>query len=156
MRYEAATPDEYAAQLTEDRRRAVDKLRETLKSSLPKGIEEAMYAGMIGYVIPLSLYPSGYHAAPGEPLPFMSIASQKNHIALYHMGIYVFPEVLEWFRDEYSKRVKTKLDMAKSCIRFKNPDRIPYELIAELCGKISIEEYISKYEENIHKSKAGR
>ena len=153
MKYQANTPEEYAAQLTEDRRRAVDKLRETLKSSLPQGIEETMYAGMISYVIPLSLYPRGYHAKPGEPLPFMSIASQKNHIALYHMGIYVFPEVLEWFKAEYSKRVKTKLDMAKSCIRFKNPEQIPFELIAELCGKISIEEYIINYEKNLKTNK---
>jgi len=104
---------------------------------------------MIGYVVPHKIYPKGYHVSPEKPLPFMNIASQKNHIALYHMAIYMFPEVLEWFKDEYSKRVDTKLDMGKSCIRFKNPDKIPYELLEELFKKIRVEEYIKKYEEII-------
>jgi hypothetical protein len=101
---------------------------------------------MIGYVVPLSLYPNGYHAQKGEPLPFLSLAAQKNYIALYHMGLYGSHEIEDWFRKEYAKRVTGKLDMGKSCIRFKHPKDIPFDLIAELCSKISVEEHIKNYE----------
>jgi hypothetical protein len=101
---------------------------------------------MIGYVVPHSLYPDGYHCDPKLPLPFMSIASQKNFIALYHMGIYSDPELLEWFKAEYPKYVKTKLDMGKSCIRFKKPETIPYELIAQLSTKMTPQNWIDRYE----------
>ena len=104
---------------------------------------------MIGYVVPLTRYPQGYHVKKDEPLPFMSLASQKNHIALYHMGLYGNQAVEDWFVDEYAKRVPTKLDMGKSCIRFKNPDHIPYDLIAELVQKISVDEFISNYEKSM-------
>lgn len=146
MRYEANSVENYLSQLPDDRREAIEKLRKTIIENLPNGFEEIIAYGMIGYVVPHSIYPSGYHVNPNEPLHFISIASQKNNISLYHMGIYVFPDVLAWFQEEYPKHVKTKLDMGKSCIRFKNVNNIPYELIGELCRKISLEDYIDKYE----------
>ncbi len=146
MQYEANSPEEYIAALPEDRQPVIKKLRETLLANLPDGFEEQIAYGMISYVVPLSRYPQGYHVKKGEPLPFISLASQKNHIALYHMGIYGDPNLLEWFTAEYAQRVPTKLDMGKSCIRFKNPDHIPYELIAALCRKITVDEHISHYE----------
>jgi uncharacterized protein YdhG (YjbR/CyaY superfamily) len=145
MRYEALNADEYISKLPEGRREAVVKLRETVKDNLPEGFEEVFSYGMIGYAVPLSLYPPGYHAKPGEPLPFMNIASQKNHIALYHMGIYLFDGLLSWFEGEYAAYMHAKPDMGKSCIRFKNEKNIPYPLIAELCAKITPEAYIEKY-----------
>lgn len=151
MKYIANSPEEYISQLSDDRKSAVERLRTTIKSNLPKGFEETMSFGMIGYVIPLSIYPSGYHVNPTEPIPFISIASQKNYVAFYHMGIYTFPNVLAWFQEEYPKHVKTKLDMGKSCIRFKKMENIPYNLIAELCRKITVEDYLIKYEIEIQK-----
>jgi uncharacterized protein YdhG (YjbR/CyaY superfamily) len=147
------TPEEYISNLPEDRKGSMERLRGTIKENLPEGYEEITSYEMIGYVVPHRLYPPGYHVSPSQPLPFISLASQKNYIALYHMGIYTFPEVLEWFQEEYPKHVKTKLDMGKSCIRFKKPDSIPYELIAELCRKISVEDYIRKYEHEIQRLK---
>lgn len=149
MKYKADSPEEYISQLSDERKNAIESLRTTIKSNLPKGFEETMSYGMIGYVVPHSIYPSGYHAKPIEPLPFISIASQKNYIALYHMGIYVFPDVLAWFQEAYPKHVKSKLDMGKGCIRFKKTENIPYDLIAELCRKITLEDYLIKYENEI-------
>ncbi|MFT4106891.1 MAG: DUF1801 domain-containing protein [Lacrimispora sp.] len=146
MNHAADTPETYIENLPEEKRQAIELLRKTIKKSLPTGFEETMQYGMIGYVIPHSLYPAGYHVNPQEPLPFISLGAQKNHIALYHMGLYAFPDTLEWFTTEYSKHVKTKLDMGKSCLRFKKPDTIPYELIGELCQKITPQDYIEKYE----------
>ena len=103
---------------------------------------------MPGYVVPHSLYPAGYHCNPSDPLPFMSIASQKNFVALYHMGIYADPELLAWFEAEYPKHSKTKLKMGKSCIRFKNLKNIPYDLIAELVTKMPPEKWIGVYDAN--------
>jgi hypothetical protein len=111
-----------------------------------------MGSGMITYVVPHNIYPQGYHVNPAEPLPFIGIASQKNYIAFYHMGIYIYPHILSWFQDEYPKYVKTKLDMGKSCIRFKKVENIPYELIAELCRKITVEDYCKIYELELKKS----
>jgi len=145
MKYDANSPEEYIGQLPEDRKKAIERLRTTIKANLPNGFEETMSYGMIGYVVPHSIYPSGYHVNPKEPLPFISIASQKNYIALYHMGMYSFPDILEWFQEEYPKYVKTKLDMGKGCIRFKKIEKIPYDLIAVLCRKITMEDYLMKY-----------
>jgi hypothetical protein len=110
------------------------------------GFEERMSYGMIGYVVPKSLYPAGYHCDPKLPLPFVNIASQKNFIALYHMGIYTNPELLQWFQSEYAQQCKYKLDMGKSCVRFKRMDDIPFDLIAELMGKMTPEDWINRYE----------
>ncbi len=138
--------DNYIEVLPPDRKEVITKLRKIIQENLPEGFEENFSYGMIGYVIPLSLYPLGYHAKKGEPLPFLSVASQKNYIALYHMGLYANNEIEEWFRTEYAKRVSSKLDMGKSCIRFKSLQHIPYDLIAELCSKITVQEYIAAYE----------
>ena len=146
MRSEATSPEAYLAELPEDRKEVMSRLRETIKTNLPPGFEEVMSYGMIGYVVPHSLYPAGYHTDTSLPLPFINIASQKNYVALYHMGIYADEEILNWFRKEYPKYVATKLDMGKSCIRFKNMETIPYTLIGELCAKITVDDWISKYE----------
>jgi uncharacterized protein YdhG (YjbR/CyaY superfamily) len=151
MNYEAQSPEEYINQLPEDRREAVETLRKTIVDNLPMGFEEIMSYGMISYVVPKTIYPAGYHANPKEPLPYMSIASQKSHIALYHMGVYMYPEILEWFQEEYPKHVNTKLDMGKSCIRFKSVENIPFDLIAELCRKITVEDYIEKYKQGLQR-----
>lgn len=146
MKYEAKSPEEYINQLSEDRKEPVEKIRQTIKDNLPAGFQENMAYGMIGYVVPKSIYPSGYHAKPSESLPFISIASQKNYISLYHMAVYLYPNILAWFQEEYIKRVKTKLDMGKGCIRFKRMDSIPYDLIVELSRKITIDDFLVKYE----------
>ncbi len=130
----------------EDKKAAFTKLHQTILDNLPEGFETGLSYGGLGYVVPHSLYPAGYHCKPEEPLPFVGIAIQKHSINLYHMGIYAFPEVREWFVSEYSKYSKKKLDMGKSCIRFKKPEDIPYELIAQLMRKITVDEWIAKYE----------
>lgn len=140
------TPESYIAQVAEDKRDAIAQLRETLIKNLPSGFQETIGYGMIGYVVPKSTYPAGYHCDPKLPLPFISIAAQKNFIALYHMGIYADPELLEWFTTEFPKHSKTKLDMGKSCIRFKKPDSIPFELIAQLAQKVTVDDWIQRYE----------
>jgi uncharacterized protein YdhG (YjbR/CyaY superfamily) len=152
MQYDVDSVEEYIKALPDDRKPVIEKLRSIILSNLPDGFAERLSYGMIGYVVPLSRYPQGYHAKKGEPLPFLALASQKNHIALYHMGLYGEPGLEEWFVREYAERVPTKLDMGKSCIRFKNPDRIPYDLVAELCRKITVDEYISQYEKSINRS----
>lgn len=149
MKIEANSPDEYIEKLPEERREAISKLRKVILGNLPDGFQETMNYGMIGYVVPHSIYPDGYHVTPELPLPFMSIASQKNHIAVYHSGVYADEELMAWFRDEYDSQVKTKLDMGKSCIRFRNPDHIPFELIGELARKMTPKEWIQLYEKNI-------
>jgi uncharacterized protein YdhG (YjbR/CyaY superfamily) len=142
----AVTVDEYINELPEERREAMLKLRQLLKSKLPKGFQEQMAYGMITYVVPHSLYPQGYHAKPAQALPFISLGSQKNYIALHHMGLYANETLLNWFQTEYAKASKFKLDMGKGCVRFKKPEHIPYELIAELAEKVSVKDWISEYE----------
>lgn len=149
MQYNATSPEDYIAQLPEDRKAPMNKLRETILANLPAGFKEGMSYGMIGYVVPHSLYPAGYHCDPKLPLPFLSIASQKNFIAFYHMGIYADPELHDWFVAEYPKHVKTKLDMGKSCIRFKKPEQIPFGLLGELVSRMSAEKWIAIYETNL-------
>ena len=150
MQYDVETVEEYIAALPEERKVIIEKLRNVILANLPEGYEEQLSYGMIGYVVPLSRYPKGYHAKEGEPLPFLSLASQKNYIALYHMGLYRNPILEEWFVEKYADRVPTKLDMGKSCIRFKNPKHIPYDLIGELCQKITVDDFIRKYEESLN------
>jgi len=148
MKIEATSPDNYIDQLPEDRQEPMRKLRAIINDNIPAGFEEAMSYGMIGYVVPHSVYPAGYHCDTKLPLPFMNIASQKNFIALYHMGIYAQPALMEWFVAEYPKHNTRKLDMGKSCIRFKKMEEIPYDLITELVQKMSMEEWIELYEAN--------
>ena len=151
MKYEAKDPEEYIAQLPEDRQEPFKKLRQTVLDNLPNGFEEVMGYGMPAYVVPHSKYPEGYHCDPKLPLPFINIASQKNFIAFYHMGVYSDTNLLKWFTKEYPNYVKTKLDMGKSCIRFKKMDQIPYQLLGELVSKITPEEWIEKYKRVIKK-----
>ena len=146
MQSKAATVEDYIKELPKDRQEAIIELRKVVKKNLPKGFSEGMGYGMIGYCVPHSLYPAGYHCDPKLPLPFMNIASQKNFIALYHMGVYGDPQLLKWFTDEYAKAGVGKLDMGKSCIRFKKPENIPYKLIGELVSKITPQQWIEKYE----------
>jgi len=143
--------NEYYENLPEDRKPAMNQLREILKKNLPKGFEEGFDYGMPSYAVPHSSYPRGYHCDPKIPLPFVSVASQKNFIALYHMGMYANPSLLKWFEDEYPKHSKTKLDMGKSCIRFKKPETIPFDLIAELMTKMTPEDWIPLYEKELKK-----
>ncbi len=151
MKYPAKTADEYIKALPADKREDFLKLRNTVLKSLPKGFEETMNYGMLGYVVPHSLYPPGYHCDPKLPLPFINLALQKNFIGFYHMGIYANPELLNWFQMEYAKQVPQKLDMGKSCIRFKKPENIPHKLIAQLCKKITPKMWIQIYESNVKK-----
>jgi uncharacterized protein YdhG (YjbR/CyaY superfamily) len=146
MQYKAETPEDYISQLPDERKGPMTKLRNTILSNIPKGFEETISYGMIGYVVPHSIYPDGYHCTPKLPLPFLNIASQKNFIAVYNMGIYAKKEVYDWFIAEFPKHCKRKLDMGKSCIRFKYLDDIPYELIGELASKITVEQWINYYE----------
>jgi hypothetical protein len=142
MQIKAGNPEEYISKLPDDRKEAVMKLRKVVLKNLPKGFEECMNYGMIGYVVPHTIYPKGYHCDPKLPLPFANIASQKNFISFYHMGVYANPKLLDWFVKEYPKHSDTKLDMGKACIRFKNPEKIPYKLIGELMGKITVDNWI--------------
>ncbi len=149
MQIKANTPEEYLEKVPVDRKEPMEKLRQVLLENLPEGFEECINYGMIGYVVPQSIYPDGYHCDPKLPLPFINIASQKNYIALYHLGIYANEELLNWFVEDYPNHVKTKLDMGKSCIRFKKPEQIPYDLIAELATKMTVQEWINIYEKAI-------
>lgn len=146
MTSKAATPEQYIKELPAERKEPITMLRNTILKNLPKGFQEVMSYGMVGYVVPHELYPDGYHCNPKLPLPFICIASQKNFIAFYHMGIYAMPQLLEWFINEYPKHSKAKLDMGKGCIRFKKAEYIPYKLMGELVKKISVKEWIKIYE----------
>jgi hypothetical protein len=151
MQATGKTVQEILTSLPEDRAEPFNKLHDVIVKNLPKGFEAGISYGGLGYVIPHSLYPAGYHCKPIEPLPFAGIASQKNFISFYHMGIYSDPKLLDWFVAEYPKHSKQKLDMGKSCIRFKKMDQIPYELIGELMTKMSAQEWISLYESILKK-----
>jgi uncharacterized protein YdhG (YjbR/CyaY superfamily) len=146
MRTAGTTPEELIHNAPEERKEALNKLRETIRENLPAGFHECVNYGMVSYVVPHEIYPSGYHCDPKLPLPFLSFASQKNFIAFYHMGIYADPELLDWFVSEYQQVSKTKLDMGKSCVRFKKPEQIPFELIGKLVSKMSPEDWIARYE----------
>lgn len=146
MKADGNTIKEILNNVPADRFIAFNKLHETIVKSLPKGFEAGISYGGLGYVVPHKLYPAGYHCKPIEPLPFAGLASQKNTINFYHMGIYADPKLLEWFVSEYPKHSKAKLDMGKSCIRFKKFDEIPYKLIAELMKKMSVKDWVNQYE----------
>lgn len=151
MKTPGQTVEEILSNVRPDRAPAFQKLHETIVENLPSGFEAAISYGMLGYVVPHSIYPQGYHCKPAEPLPFASIASQKNSINFYHMGIYADPALLDWFVASYPQHSKQKLDMGKSCIRFKKTDDIPFQLIGELMGKLSVEQWIDLYESRLKK-----
>lgn len=148
MQSKVTSPEDYLNELPEDRKDAINALRKVIKKHLPKGFKEEMSYGMIGYVVPHKLYPNGYHCDPKLPLPFMSIASQKNFIAVYHMGLYADEKLMKWFTDAYAKAVPGKLDMGKSCLRFKKPEQIPFDLIGELAAKMTPQDWITLYEKS--------
>jgi hypothetical protein len=152
MQSKAATVTEYLAELPDDRRAAIKALRKVIKANLPKGVREVMNYGMIGYVVPHSIYPDGYHCDPSKPLPFGGLASQKNHISVYFMHMYGGHE--GWFKREWAKRTDKKLDMGKCCIRFRNLDDVPLDLVGEAAGRLSVDEWISHYESSIKRGTA--
>ncbi|MEO1518684.1 MAG: DUF1801 domain-containing protein [Bacteroidota bacterium] len=145
------TVDNFMASLPAERQEAFNRLRELFQNHLPTGFEERMTGKMLSYVVPFDRYPAGYHCPPKQPLPFISLASQKGGISLYHLGLYAKEELSEWFIAEHPRYVKTKLDMGKSCIRFRKPERIPYLLLEQLAEKMTVDEWISLYEESIKK-----
>ena len=145
------TPDQYVEELPDDRKEVIQRLRTILKENLPVGYEEEISYGMIGYVVPYSIYPAGYAVKPKVPLPLINLASQKNHVALYHMAVYAVPGIAEWFQTEYPKHCKTKLDMGKGCIRLKKIDEIPYDLIGELARKVDVQTWIDTYEKVVRR-----
>lgn len=148
MQSKATSPEDYIAELPEDRKKAIAKIRSQIRKNIPKGFKEGMGYGMIGYSVPHSLYPEGYHCNPAQPLPFIGLASQKNYVSLYHMGLYDSSKLADWFKKEYQKRDIGKLDMGKCCVRFKNVEKIPFELIGELASKITVNEWIAFYEKS--------
>ena len=146
MQSDAKSPDEHFTSLPEDRRDAMTKLRNVIKKNLPKGFEERVgNNGTVNWVVPFKTYPAGYHCDPSTPLGFVSIASQKNFIAMYHMGLYGDKNLLDWFVSQWKRASPRKLDMGKSCVRFKKPDEIPYDLIGELATKVSPQQWIDQY-----------
>ena len=151
MKIKADSISEYLENIPKERKAVMKKLIKTIGVNLPKGFKEQLGYGIPSWVVPHSLYPEGYHCSPELPLPFINIASQKNFIALYHMGIYANPKLLNWFVGEYPKHCKRKLDMGKSCIRFKKIEEIPFALIAELCTKMTTQDWIKLYEEKYKK-----
>jgi hypothetical protein len=146
-----STVDQYIEQLPTDRKSVMEKLRKVIQKNIPKGFEETMSYGMIGYVVPHSVYPAGYHCNTELPLPFMSMASQKNFISLYHMGLYADEKLLNWFKEQYLKTSKSDADVGKSCIRFKKPFDIPYDLIGNLSKKMTTADWIKLYEKKYKK-----
>lgn len=146
MQSKATSPEKYMTELPADRVEAMSTLRDAIRKNLPKGFEETMQYGMLSYVVPHRLYPAGYHCKPTDALPFISLASQKNNISFYHMGIYAVPELYNWFTTEYPKHARGKLDMGKSCVRFKKMDDIPYQLIGALVKKMNVKDWIEVYE----------
>ena len=146
-----SSSESYIETIPDDRKKVFIRLLEIVRENIPEGFSEQIQYGMIGFVVPHNLYPEGYYAKPVEALPFVHLASQKHHIALYHMGLYSDKELLNWFREAYTKGVKNKLDMGKSCIRFRKFNDIPYDLIAQLMTKITVKDWIEMYEKSIKK-----
>jgi hypothetical protein len=146
MQSKATTPEAYLESLPDERRSIINAIREALLKNLPEGFQECMSYGMLGYVVPHSLYPAGYHCDPKQPLPFISLASQKNYISLYHMGMYDAGKLLEWFQVEWPKHSSKKLDMGKCCIRFKKPEDVPLALIGELARRITPQQWVEYYD----------
>lgn len=148
MQSKATTVAAYLAELPEDRRAAIDAVRRVILKNLDKDYEEHMSYGMIGYCVPHRVYPAGYHCNPKQPLPFAGLASQKGHMSLYLMGLYGSAELVRWFESEWAKTGK-KLDMGKSCVRFKKLDDLPLDVIGAAIAKLPAKVYIEHYEKAI-------
>ena len=155
MQSKAATVDKYLAELPPDRREAIGALRAVILKNLPKGYEEGMQWGMPAWFVPFSAYPDGYHCQPDQPLPFAAIASQKQHMAFYGIGLYMDPQQAEWFVKAWKKTGK-KLNMGKSCVRFKKIEDVPLEVVAEAVRRIPMKDYIAGYEASLAESKSGK
>ncbi len=145
MQSTATTVEDYIAALPSDRREAIEAVRAAIRTNLPEGYEEGMQSGMIGYYVPHSIYPAGYHAKPSDPLPFLSLASQKSHMALYLMCVYSDPDREDWFRDAWTGAGK-KLDMGQACVRFKRLDQVPLEVVGELVAQVPVAQFVEEYE----------
>jgi len=152
MTSKAATVEEYLAELPEERRVAIETIRQEILKNLPEGYEEGMQYGGIGYYVPHSIYPAGYHCDPKQALPFVGLASQKNHMAVYLFCIYCNPDATKKFIQEYQETGK-KLDMGSSCVRFKKLENLPVELIGTTIAAIPVDEFIRSYEMAIPPSK---
>ena len=150
MTSSAKTVAEYIAGLPEDRRAAISKVRAVIRKNLPKGYAEQMQYGMIGYVVPHKIYPPGYHCKPEEPLPFAALGSQKNYMALYLMAAYQNQGMTDWIKEQFAARGK-KLDMGKSCIRFKKLEDLPLDVVAEAIGMVPVADYIARYKAALKK-----
>lgn len=144
MKSNATTFEAYVDELPPERKEAFSKLLATVRANIDPKFEETVLYGMIGWAIPKTIYPAGYHVNPSLPVSFLGLANQKNYIALYHMGLYADAELLKWFEDEYAKTGE-KLDMGKSCIRFKNASKLPYELIGQLASRMTLDDYLALY-----------
>lgn len=155
MQSGAATVDEYLAELPEDRRQAISTVRDEILKNLPQGYEEQMIYGMIGYVVPFSLWPAGYHCDPKLPLTYAALASQKQHMAVYLMNIYMTNDSESWFISEYKKTGK-RMDIGKSCVRFKKLEHLPVELIGQAIARTSVQDYLDIYQQNLAEAEANR
>lgn len=153
MQSKATTVNEYLTNLPDDRRAGIEAMRQAVLGGLDKGFEEGMQYGMIGFFVPHSRYPAGYHCDSKQPLPFAGIASQKKHLTIYFMQLYMNPDELKWFESEFAKTGK-KLDMGKSCIRFKKLDDIPLDLLRRTVKRISADRYIELYEKTVQPKSA--
>ena len=145
--------DAYIDHIADDKKQTFNLIREAILKNIPKGFVEQMNYGMVGYVVPHSIFPSGYHCDPKLPLPFANLAAQKNNVSLYHMGLYADTKLLNWFTTEHAKRSKKKLDMGKSCIRYKKSEDVPIDLIGELFQKINTQDWIELYTKNLTKQR---
>lgn len=145
MTSKATTVEQYLAELPEDRRHAISAVREVILKNLPKGYEEGMQYGMIAYYVPHSIYPKGYHCDPKQPLTYAALASQKNYMSIYLMCEYGHTDNREKFVEAYKASGK-KLDMGKSCVRFKKLDDLPLEVIGDAIGRVPVDTYVSMVE----------
>lgn len=150
-----SSPDEYLAALPEDRRHALETLRATIKKNLGAGFEEGIQYGMIGYFVPHSVYPNGYHCDPKQPLPFASIASQKSHIGIYLFCIYTEPGEADRFREEWLATGK-RLDMGKSCVRVKKIEDVPLDVLGRAIKRATLKRFVASYEAGLAGTKAGQ
>jgi len=145
------TPKEYLDSLPEDRRKAIRKVRAAVNKGLPKGYKEGIQYGFLGWFVPHSVFPDGYHCDPTQPVPFAGLASQKNYMSLYLMCIYGDQRQRTWFEKEWKKTGK-KLSMGKACVRFKNVDDVPLDLITKAVGRVPVKKFLAHYESVIPKS----
>lgn len=149
MTSNAETVETYLEELEPERRELVEAIRAAIHRGLPPGFEERMIYGMIGWVVPKDTYPAGYHCDPSLPLPFINLGNQKASVNLYHMGLYVIPGLLDWFQNSWREQTSARLDMGKSCVRFKRLDNVPLSLLTELATRVTVEEWVSVYESGI-------